>query len=548
MPTPSFDALALDPRLRAAVDALGFITPTPIQAQAIPPLLEGRDVIGRARTGSGKTAAFGLPLIQRLADRPGATRALVLTPTRELALQVADAVLSYAEGLDTVDVLAIYGGASYRPQLRGLAANVPVVVGTPGRLIDHLERGSLDLSAVETVVIDEADEMLRMGFIEEVTRLLDATPPGRQVALFSATMPDPIRRIAERTLRDPLEVQVEEAPLTVDHIAQTGILVPHRHKLDALVRVLKAEARDATLIFVRTRRDCAELADALAQRGLPVDALHGDLPQAARERVLGRLRAGRLDVVVATDVASRGIDVDHITHVINFDLPDDAETYVHRIGRTGRAGRPGAAISFVTPRERRRMSAFERELGVRITPVRVASDADIARRGREALWQELLDQAEEGVPDAALAWLFEQLEAGDLSIEALAASAVALLAEDRAVDFEARSEAPPTWAQSPDRTPEPSVRDGRDGRDGRDDDFIELFLPRGHRSHVRPGDIVGALGHGAGVPGAAIGRITIHERKSFVGVRRREAEALLRRGEPLLLRGDKVHLELARPS
>ncbi|MCB9791967.1 MAG: DEAD/DEAH box helicase [Alphaproteobacteria bacterium] len=543
-----FTDLDLDPRLLAGISALGFTEPTPIQAEAIPTLLSGRDLIGQARTGSGKTAAFGLPLLQRVIDRGPGLRALVLTPTRELALQVCDALRSFAEELDSLDVLPIYGGSSYRPQLRGLAQGMPVVVGTPGRLIDHLNGGSLDLSSVELVVIDEADEMLRMGFIDDVEALLSATPEGRQVALFSATMPDRIRAVADGQLRDPVTVQVEEAPLTVDHIRQTGVLVPHRYKLEALDRVLRAEQRGATLVFVRTRRDCAEVADALAQRGLPVDALHGDLGQSARERVMHRFRSGQLEVLIATDVASRGLDVEDVTHVINFDLPDDVETYVHRIGRTGRAGRDGRAISFVTPRERRRMSGFERELGVRIEPETVATDADIARRGRQALAEDLAAGAREEGLEEALSWLYDTAEEVGLSFDQLAAAALALLAEERGVDFETHSEEAPAWAQAPAPAPTPPPRRAeqrgqRSGPPARDE-FVELFLPTGKRYRVRPGDIVGALGHGAGVPGAAIGRITIEDRKTFVGVRRDIAEALLAREATLQVRG--VHLKLSR--
>ncbi|HJL49182.1 MAG TPA: DEAD/DEAH box helicase, partial [Polyangiaceae bacterium LLY-WYZ-15_(1-7)] len=366
MPSPSdlpsetagaFDAFGFDPRIVHALGAIGFDAPTPIQAEAMPPLLEGRDVIGRARTGSGKTAAFGLPLLQRVVAtaRPDSdgVRALVLTPTRELALQVTKALRSFAEGLP-IEMVTVYGGAAYGPQLKALRRGVPIVVGTPGRVLDHVERGTLDLSALELLVLDEADEMLRMGFFEDVERVFERAPDSRQVALFSATMPPPIQAVAENRLPDPIEVQVEDSALSVDHIEQRGILVPERHKLDALERLLAAEPLTGAIVFCRTRAGCAETADALAKRGLSVDALHGDLNQAARERVLMRFRAGRLQVVVATDVAARGIDVDTVSHVITYDLPPAPEEYVHRIGRTGRAGRDGVAISLVTPRERGR--------------------------------------------------------------------------------------------------------------------------------------------------------------------------------------------------
>ncbi|MCA9567546.1 MAG: DEAD/DEAH box helicase, partial [Myxococcales bacterium] len=345
MTTESFSALGLDERLIEALDALGFTAPTPIQAAAVPAVISGSDVVGRARTGSGKTAAFGLGVLQRLLTSEGkGVRALVLAPTRELALQVSEALDSFAAKVP-FRTATVYGGAPYPPQIHALKT-ATVVVGTPGRLLDHLERGTLSLSDVQCVVLDEADEMLRMGFIDDVETLLAATPEGRQVVLFSATMPEAIQKIADKHQRDAVEIQVEDRDLMVGHIRQVFMRVPRRNRIDALVRVLRGTTRDATLVFARTRAECAEVADELARRGVPADALHGDLNQAARERVLARLRARRLDVVVATDVAARGLDVDHITHVVNLELPGDAETYVHRIGRTGRVGREGMAILF----------------------------------------------------------------------------------------------------------------------------------------------------------------------------------------------------------
>ncbi|TNF29980.1 MAG: DEAD/DEAH box helicase, partial [Deltaproteobacteria bacterium] len=432
-PEAAFDTFALDSRLREAVSSLGFTTPTPIQARAIPLLLAGRDLIGRARTGSGKTAAFGLPLLERVKSGRapgGGVRALVLAPTRELALQVTAALETYARALP-VNILTVYGGAPYGRQLDALRNGVPVVVGTPGRLLDHLDRGTLDLSAVELVVIDEADEMLRMGFVEDVERLLAAAPPTRQVALFSATMPPPIREIASAYLRDPEEAQVEERALTVDHIAQRWLAVPHRFKLDALERVLRGEPRGTTLVFAKTRAGCGEVTDALLARGFAVEALSGDLDQSARERVVGRLRAGLLDLVVATDVAARGIDVEHLTHVINLDLPHDTETYVHRIGRTGRAGRDGAAISFVTPREQHRVRELERALRVQIARMEVPSDAAIADRKRDAIRADLTRAIEAHGFDAVQQATRELLEVTGWSAEDLAAAAVRLLADAR---------------------------------------------------------------------------------------------------------------------
>lgn len=538
----SFDDLALDPRLAAALGALGYEEPTPIQNEAIPPLLDGRDVIGRARTGSGKTAAFGIPLLTRVLDGGPPVRGLVLAPTRELALQVTEALRELAKKLP-IRIVTIYGGASYRPQLAALREGVPIVVGTPGRTLDHMARGTLDLSQVQMVVLDEADEMLRMGFLEDVTKVLDATPPGRQVALFSATMPPPIRAVAQKHLREPIEVQVERRALTTAHIVQRALVVPERHKIDALVRVLAAEDRGTTLVFARTRAGCAEAADRLAARGVGADALHGDLNQGARERVLARLRSGRLDVVVATDVAARGIDIEHVTHVVNLDLPTDPESYVHRIGRTGRAGREGVAISLVTPAEMSRVGRYQRLLDVTIERVEVPSDADVRRRQVERLKKDVVT-AGDALP-APLAALLDEL--GELGPRAVAAGALALLARERGLDLEGEAdESPPSWSR-PKPRPERSPRPDPDPGAPPDDDEVEIFLPMGKARGVRAGDVVGALTNELGLRGSDIGRVTILPHKSFVRVKREAAARLLRDQRYLTLRGTEVPLVRARP-
>ncbi len=527
-----FADLGLDPRLVQAVTRLGFTAPTPIQIEAIPVLLEGRDVVGGARTGSGKTAAFGLPLLHRVADG-GPVRALVLAPTRELAIQVEEALTSFATAL-RLDLVCVYGGAPYEPQLKALRRGATVVVGTPGRLLDHLDRGSLDLSGVEVVVLDEADEMLRMGFLEDVERLLGATPPTRQVALFSATMPPPIRRIAQVYLRDPVEVQVENEALSVGHIAQRWVLVPHHRKLDALLRVLRVAPPGGTLVFARTRAACAEVADALSKAGIGADALHGDLTQAARERVLNRLRAERLDVLVATDVAARGLDVEHLGLVVNLDLPENTEVYVHRIGRTGRAGRSGMAVSFVTPRERRQIGLVQKALGVKMEQVEPPSDAEIVTVARRRLATELAPRvaAETG---EVFAWVQNLCAEHGWSAESVAAAALRALADARGaaiVDPEA-SELPPA----------PPIEDGFRAEDPRN--AVEIFIPLGRRDGLRPNDIVGAIANEAGIPGADIGRITLFARNSFVGLPTEAAEHLLREHPTLSIRGRDVRLGLA---
>jgi ATP-dependent RNA helicase DeaD len=535
--------MGLDPRIAAAVSALGFTEPTPIQAAAVPALLAGRDVVGRARTGSGKTAAFALPVLQRVREGGRGVRALVLAPTRELALQVTEAIAALAGRL-RVPVVPIYGGAPYAPQLRALRAGATVVVGTPGRILDHVDRGTLDLSALEVLVLDEADEMLRMGFLDEVERVLAVTPPTRQVALFSATMPDPIRRIAATYLKDPEEIQVERSALSTHHVEQQWMLVPGRRKVEGLVRVLQGIEHGSTLVFARTRAACADVAAALSDHGFDADALHGDMSQTAREQVLGRFRAGRVQILVATDVAARGLDVDGITHVLNLDLPPDTASYVHRIGRTGRAGRDGVAISFIMPAERHRLRTLERSLRVEIREARVPSDGDIARIRQERLRRALVVAHEEAPPDAR-AWLAAACGETGLSVEDLGAAALALLARDRRVDLmdlasmiespRTRSVGSPPPREEHDE-PAPRARDGE----------VRLFLGVGRRHGVRTSDVVGALANDRGVVGRSVGKITVLERKSFFGVPREVADRLLAEDQPLSIRGNDVRIVLAR--
>lgn len=586
-PPSSFEGFELDARLVQAVEKLGFSEPTPIQLRAIPPLLEGRDVIGRARTGSGKTAAFALPLLQQVVLRggerrreKGAVRALVLVPTRELALQVSDAIRSYATDLGIV-IATIYGGSSYGPQLKALGQGAPIVIGTPGRIIDHLDRGSLDLSGLEMLVLDEADEMLRMGFFEDVERIVADAPHDRQVALFSATMPPPIRRVASVYLHEPLEIQVESKALSTEHVKQKAIIVPQAYKLDALVRVLRYEPLDAAIIFARTRAGCAEAAAALTERGFAVEELHGDLSQSARELVIKRLRSGRLQLVVATDVAARGLDVERLSHVINLDLPTDAETYVHRIGRTGRAGRAGMAISLATPAERSKLRRFEQALKGRIDELLPPTDAQLAKQARSRLKEEIA--AAEVSPGHELL-ADELLNEGEAPL--VLAAALALLSSARGIDLDAVvSEGLPAWARQAQarsgKSRDGGVRDGVGGRGvggrgvggrgvggrgargqqpafdpmqaprprgrGGDRDEIELFLATGRERGVRPQDIVGALANELDIAGSSIGRITITDRKSFVRLPREIAEAVLQDAPEIGIRGVNVALRRARP-
>jgi ATP-dependent RNA helicase DeaD len=369
----SFADLALTPPLLKALGDVGYESPSPIQAATIPPLLEGRDLLGQAQTGTGKTAAFALPILARIDLNQGIPQALVLAPTRELAIQVAEAFQKYATHLPGFHVLPIYGGQAYGSQLHALKRGVHVVVGTPGRIIDHLERGSLDLSQLRHLVLDEADEMLRMGFIDDVEKILQKTPASRQTALFSATMPSQIKRIAQTYLRDPAEITIAAKTRTADNIRQRYWLVSGLHKLDALTRILEAESFEGMIIFARTKQATEELAEKLAARGFAAAAINGDIAQPLREKAVPKLTDGQLDILVATDVAARGLDVDRISHVVNYDIPYDTESYVHRIGRTGRAGRSGEAILFVAPRERGMLGAIERATRQKIEPMQLPS-------------------------------------------------------------------------------------------------------------------------------------------------------------------------------
>lgn len=367
----NFSDLDLPAAVLQAVQAVGYEIPTPIQSRTIPPLVEGRDLLGHAPTGTGKTAAFALPILSRLDLNARGVQALVLAPTRELAIQVAEAFAKYATHMKNVKVLPIYGGQDYTGQIRQLSRGVNIVVGTPGRIMDHMRRGTLKLDHLKTLVLDEADEMLRMGFIDDVEWILEQTPDNRQMALFSATMPSVIRRIASKHLSDPVEITIEGKTTTAATIRQRFWLVSGLHKLDALTRILEAETFDAMLVFVRTRTATVELAEKLSARGFAASAMNGDMPQKQREQMVDKLKRGQLDILVATDVVARGLDVKRISHVINYDIPNDTEAYVHRIGRTGRAGRTGDAILFVTQRERRLLGAIERATRQKIEPLQL---------------------------------------------------------------------------------------------------------------------------------------------------------------------------------
>lgn len=481
-PSLKFIDLALpEPLLRALAD-VGYESPSPIQAATIPPLLEGRDVLGQAQTGTGKTAAFALPILAQVEPGRRKPQALVLAPTRELAIQVAEAFQKYAHHLPDFHVLPIYGGQSYYPQLQALKRGVQVVVGTPGRVIDHLERGSLDLSELRCLVLDEADEMLRMGFIDDVESVLKKTPETRQVALFSATMPPPIRRIAQTYLKDPVEISIKAKTTTAANIRQRYWAVSGVHKLDAITRILEAEPFDAMIVFARTKQATEELAEKLAARGIAAAAINGDVVQAQREKTIQNLKDGKIDVLVATDVAARGLDVERISHVLNYDIPYDTESYVHRIGRTGRAGRKGEAILFVTPRERGMLRAIERATRQPIEPMALPT-VETVNEQRVNRFLGRITTALEGDDLAQFRDLVERYEREqDVPAVEIAAALAKLVQGDMPLllDVTAEKLRPHAQAGFEPRGPREQGRDSRSGRD-RDSRFERDSGPRAPR-------------------------------------------------------------------
>ncbi|MGC8504400.1 MAG: DEAD/DEAH box helicase [Acidithiobacillus sp.] len=524
-PDVRFSDFALADPIRRAVEEIGYEQPSPIQAQCIPPLLTGRDVIGVAQTGTGKTAAFALPLLSRIDLSLRIPQLLVLAPTRELAIQVAEAIQTYARHLPGFHILPIYGGQSMGLQLKQLQRGVHVVVGTPGRIQDHLRRKTLQLDALRAVVLDEADEMLRMGFIDAVEDILQHTPSGRQVALFSATMPDAIRRIARTYLQDPVEIRIKSATTTVSAIHQRYWQVSGVHKLDALTRILEVEESNAWIIFVRTKTATVELAERLEARGYACAALNGDLNQSLREQTIERLKSGALDIVVATDVAARGLDVERISHVINYDIPNDTEAYVHRIGRTGRAGRKGDAILFVSPRERHLLRAIERATGQVITPMQLPSLEAVADR-RMAQFKDQITEA----LDAEDLSPFETLIADyqrehDVGLGEIAAALAFLVQKERPLVPKPSESPAPMASDRPAgrfrseegrrREPAAARRPARsDGAEGPAMQRYRLEVGEVHGAQVK--NIVGAIANEAGVESRNIRKVSIHEDYSTV--------------------------------
>ncbi len=518
--TPTFADLGVDKRVLRALDDVGYESPSPIQAATIPALLEGRHVVGLAQTGTGKTAAFAVPILSRIDLKQKTPQALVLAPTRELALQVSEAFERYAAHVPGLHVLPVYGGQAYGIQLSALRRGVHVVVGTPGRIMDHLDKGTLDLTELRFLVLDEADEMLKMGFAEDVETILADTPADKHVALFSATMPAQIRRISKKYLTDPVEITVRNKTTTAANITQRYLQVAHQQKLDALTRILEVENFEGMIVFVRTKQATEILAERLRARGFEAAAINGDVPQAQRERTVNQLRNGRLDILVATDVAARGLDVERISHVLNYDIPTDTESYVHRIGRTGRAGRAGDAILFVTPRERHLLRAIEKATRQPLTQMSLPTveDVNVTRVSR------FTDAITEALASDDLSFyrglVEDYVQEHDLPAADIAA-ALAIMSRDGQ-----------PLLMEPEPAPQPARREQDRGRRGDDDGrprreqrprrgrsditYATYRIAVGKRHRVEPRQIVGAIANEGGLGRDDFGHIDIRGDHSFV--------------------------------
>jgi ATP-dependent RNA helicase DeaD len=549
--TTEFTSLNLRPELEQAIIELGYITPTGIQAGMIPLMLTGVDVIGQAQTGTGKTAAFALPILHHYIHQR-LPQALVLAPTRELAMQVAAAMEEYGKHLKA-RVLAVYGGQPYGPQINQLKRGVDIVVGTPGRIIDLMARKVLDLSAVKTVVLDEADEMLNMGFIEPVEEILATTPSTRQTALFSATMPARIRSLADRFMRDPQSVTIKKSTMTLAGTEQRYYLVHEGDKLPALTNLFEIEPITSALIFVRTRVETGQLASQLSSRGFPAEALNGDLEQNAREQILGRFRSGQIKVLVATDVAARGLDIDNISHVFNYQLPDDAEVYVHRIGRTGRAGKTGIAISLFSPREKRRLREIEILTRQPLTLAKLPTAQDIIAKRENQLFEQMKIWLGRGRYQREREVVARLVSEGHDAME-IAAAALKLARADE----KQRPVANVVDATAPERAPRNERESGRGGkfqgkdkRHGADSGnkrvsheagMVRLKLNKGKENGVRPNDIVGTIAHHADIPGSSIGKIRIEDKYTYVDVPEDLVEKVLKHNGNYRIGKDKFTL------
>jgi len=538
--TTEFTSLNLREELVQAITELGYSEPTPIQAAIIPIMLKGADVIGQAQTGTGKTAAFALPILHNFTQQRY-VQALILAPTRELALQVADSMTEYGKHLD-VRVLAVYGGQPYGPQISRLNRGVDVVVGTPGRLLDLIERNALNIKHVRTLVLDEADEMLNLGFMEDVEKILAETPSERQTALFSATLPPRIRSLANRFMRDPQPVTIKRETLTLASTEQRYYLVHESDKTNALTRLFEIEPIKSALIFARTRAETATLANELVIRGIPAEAIHGDLDQNARERVLGRFRANQLKVLVATDVAARGLDIEDISHVFNYHLPDDAEVYVHRIGRTGRAGKTGIAITLVSPREKRRLREVEALTKQPIQKMELPTASDIIKHRESQVVENLKIWLGRGRYKRELEMVQELIEAGHDPLNIAAAAIKIARADEKQRPIAEVGEVKDDRKRSDTDSGRGSKREPFGRREGigkggssrhrgdgsHEEGMVRLKLNKGKVQGIRPNDVVGTIAFHANIPGYVIGKIRIEDKFTLVDVPEDVVEQVLK--------------------
>ena len=550
MDTIRFDELMLDDRLLRAVTDMGFEEPSPIQAQAIPLQMEGLDIIGQAQTGTGKTAAFGIPLLQKIDPRSKKLQAIALCPTRELAIQVADEIRKLSKYMHGIKILPIYGGQDIVRQIRGLKEGTQIVIGTPGRVMDHMRRGTIKFDRVHTVILDEADEMLNMGFLEDLETILSQLPEERQTVMFSATMPGAIAQIAKKFQKDPKIVKVVKKELTVPKVTQYYYEVKPKNKVEVRCRLLDMYAPKLSVVFCNTKKQVDELVQALQGRGYFAEGLHGDLKQVQRDRVMKGFRTGRTEILVATDVAARGIDVDDVEAVFNYDIPQDDEYYVHRIGRTGRAGREGMAFSLVVGKEVYKLRDIQRYCKTKILPQPIPSLNDVT----EIKAEKILREAEETIQSTDLTRMVNIIEKkileDDYTTMDLAAALLRLSMGDEMEDL--IDERMPV--RSLDDLDDYGNRGGRNGgRGGRSyknggrggNDMVSLFINIGKNQNVRPGDILGAIAGESGIPGKLVGSIDMYDKYTFVEVPREQADEIVRVMKDAKIKGKSVHMEKA---
>jgi len=542
----TFKDLNLHPQLEQAVAEHGYSTPTPIQSAMIPLMLDGKDVIGQAQTGTGKTAAFALPVLHNIVLDQSAIKCMVLAPTRELAMQVANAFYDYGQ-YRGVRVLAIYGGQPYERQVKRIKKGLDIVVGTPGRMLDLIKQKKLDLSHVETVVLDEADEMLSMGFIDDIESILNETPNTRQTALFSATLPAPIRRLAKNYLRDPQSVTIERKHLTVETTEQRYYLVNEKDKLAALTRLIEVEDISSALIFTKTRIGSSQVASELTQRGFPAEALNGDLSQGARIQILKRFRDHQTKMLVATDVAARGLDIDDISHVFNFDLPQESESYVHRVGRTGRAGKSGVAITLITPAEQWRLGRIEKYTRQKISRSTLPTSEDIHQHREEKLMKQIDMWLQRGRCSREREIVENLIEAGNDPLEIAAVALKLARAEEKQRPIAEISKVRPAKSG---KYKSESKRNGRGrrpnpGKKSHEMGMVRLRLDRGKREGVRPQDIVGTIASVANIPGKTIGKIFIRDHTTFVDIPEKFVSDVFKNAGDITLHNQPVTVERA---